>query len=163
MESIAVTNLLRDTRLTDYVPIPRAVLTLSLPSTALLVYAQLLNRALLSQKNDFADSCGRVYVIFTAEQLAKSLCLKERCIRKNLGILENHGLIRRHRPVGNRANHIYVNIPSMSEQTGSTGTLQQPGLHSHTGSGGSKVPVSNRIRKQDIESNYYLYSQEDSL
>lgn len=52
------------TKLVDYVPLPRSLLGEDLSSTALLLYGALLDRATLSQKNGYTDELGRVYVIY---------------------------------------------------------------------------------------------------
>lgn len=49
--------------MTNYYPLPRSLLKLELPSTALLLYSILLDRATLSQKNGFTDPGGWVFVV----------------------------------------------------------------------------------------------------
>lgn len=53
----------KQTELTNYIPIPRSILTLELPSTAILLYGILLDRATLSRKNDYCDTSGWVYSV----------------------------------------------------------------------------------------------------
>jgi len=115
-----VTRFFRDTRLTQFFPIPKAVMDMGLPSTAVLIYARLLHRGTVSQINGYTDEAGWVYVIYPAEDIARDMGLKRKCIQTNLKALEQAGLIIRKRPEGNRANHIYLNIPAESERTPST-------------------------------------------
>ena len=49
MENVLFQKFRQDTVLTNYYPLPRALLKLDLPSTALLLYSILLDRATLSQ------------------------------------------------------------------------------------------------------------------
>lgn len=159
MESIALTPLHRDTSLTDYIPVPRILFALNLPESAMLLYGLLLRRGLRSR---LADGCDRVYVVYTVEQLAEALGVQPRSIQRNLNHLEGYGLVRRTRPVGNRASHIFLNIPAVSERSGPTG---QPGHPSVTDSSGSSCPKrhTNKNTKKDNNKYLYLYDQEDSL
>ena len=52
-----------DVALTGYFPVPRELLEMDLPRTAILIYGALLDRVTLSQKNHYADAGGWVYVI----------------------------------------------------------------------------------------------------
>ena len=50
-------------KLTGFLPLPRSMLNWGLSSTALVVYAMLLDRATLSRKNGWHDPCG-VFVVY---------------------------------------------------------------------------------------------------
>lgn len=63
----------RDTALTGYLPLPRAILDRPLSATAMLLYGVLLDRGTLSQKNGYTSPGGQVYVIYTVEHLAQTL------------------------------------------------------------------------------------------
>ena len=71
MESIALRPFCLDSALTGYLPLPRELLRMEKPATAMLLYAVLLDRATLSQKNRYADKTGHVYVIYPIEKLAE--------------------------------------------------------------------------------------------
>ena len=159
MESIALTPLHRDTTLTDYIPVPRILLSLKLPDSAVLLYGLLLRRALVSQ---YADGCDRVYVIYTVEQLAEAFGVQPRSIQRNLNHLEGCGLIRRTRPVGNRSSHIFLNIPAVSERSGSTGQACHPSVTAASGSACPKRHTNKSINKNNNKY-LYQYDQEDSL
>ena len=87
MEDVKLKPYTLDVALTGYFPIPRELLEMELPSTAILIYGALLDRATLSQKNQYADASDWVYVIFPVE---------------------------RRREVKNGASHIYLNLPMAS-------------------------------------------------
>ena len=63
------------TRLTGYYPVPREMLQMKLSSPAILLYAVLLDKMTLSQKNGYVDEEGRVYVIYPIEKLAQTLSI----------------------------------------------------------------------------------------
>ncbi|MDY4617800.1 MAG: replication initiator protein A [Lachnospiraceae bacterium] len=65
----------KNTKLPSYVPLPSSMIGTGLSSSAMILYAELLNRASLSQKNDMTDEFGNVYVIYPIDQLSKRLNL----------------------------------------------------------------------------------------
>lgn len=147
-----------NTVLTGYLPIPRELLEMDLPSTAVLLYGILLDRGTLSQKNHYTDETGWVYVIYPVERLAETLHVSDTAVKRHLRELENRGLICRRREVKNGASHIYVKLPAGSiKETNCTD--QSPELpHPRA----TKVPPNNRRKQQKI-SNYYQYGEDESL
>ena len=61
------------TPLPRYLPYARFLLDTDLSHTAKLLYTLLLDRATLSQKNNWMDAQGRIYVIYPLSHLAKDL------------------------------------------------------------------------------------------
>lgn len=59
--------------LPQYLPYARFLLDADLSHTAKLLYTLLLDRATLSQKNNWVDDRGRIYVIYPLSNLAKDL------------------------------------------------------------------------------------------
>ena len=97
--------------LTNYFPLPRSLLEMELSSTALLLYSVLLDRATLSQKNDYCDESGWVFVIYTIEHLAETLHISDTAVKRHLKDLEEKGLILRKHWARNQPSHIYLCIP----------------------------------------------------
>ena len=140
----------QQTALTGYYPVPREVLKLNLPTTAILLYAVLLDRATLSKKSGWMDEAGRVYVIYPIEKLALTIHVSETAVKRHLAELERDGLIERQRPVGNGPSHIFVNIP---EESRSTAEGQQ-----NAPSEGAKTPVRQvRTEPQTTEESKKKY------
>lgn len=102
------------TSLTGYMPVPRELLEMELPSTAILLYAVLLDRATLSQKNRYSDETGAVYVIYPIDKLAEILSISDTAVKRNLKVLEQQGLIWKMRETKNGPNRIFLNIPEES-------------------------------------------------
>lgn len=151
-----------DTELTGYMPLPRQLLELDLPSTAMLIYGALLDRGTLSRKNHYADEKGWVYVIYPVQRLAEAFRISDTAVKRHLRELERSGLIRRHRESRHSPSHIFLNLPAESIQGTGEGTFRPeagPKMPSQTG---KKVP-SNNIRKQQKQSNYYQHREEESL
>ena len=61
------------TPLPQYLPYARFLLDTDLSHTAKLLYTLLLDRATLSQKNNWIDTQGRIYVLYPLSSLAKDL------------------------------------------------------------------------------------------
>lgn len=151
-----------ETELTGYMPLPRELTELDLPSTAVLIYAALLDRGTLSRKNGYADEEGRVYVIFPVERLAETFHISDTAVKRHLKELEAIGLIRRSRTKRHSPSHIYLQLPSGSIRKTGEGT-NCPGSGAKTDlTKVMKVPPNNR-RKQLKKSDYYQRSEEESL
>lgn len=147
-----------DTPLTGYLPIPRELIAMGLPSTAILIYGALLDRGTLSQKNRYADAGGWVYVIYPIERIAETFHISDTAVKRHLRELEARGLILRRREVKNGASHIYLNLPSGScKETNCTGQGAKTAPAT-----GRKVPSNNRRDLQN-SSNYYQHGEDESL
>ena len=103
-------SLTKESRLGMYIPVPICLLNSRFSSTTLLIYGSLLNRALLSQKNDWQNDCGEVYVRFSIEELAKYVSKGISTVKASLKELEFQGLIYRKR-MDLYTTHIYVRVP----------------------------------------------------
>lgn len=159
----SVTRFFRDTRLTQFYPMPKAVMNMGLPSTAVLLYTILLHRGGSSQINGFTDEAGWVYVVYPVADIAKDMGLKRKSIQTNLSALEQAGLIVRKRPVGNKASHIYLNIPAESERIPSTPPFAPPGVQKKTYPATPKGATSNNTKINNKKISDYLYDEEESL
>lgn len=83
----------------------------TISSDAKILYGLLLDRMTLSQKNGWLDEEGRIYIIYTIEEIAEELyCSKRKAIQlmNELDIKDGIGLIRRKRQGMGRPNLIYV-------------------------------------------------------
>lgn len=150
------------TKLTDYFPIPRSLLSLELNSTALLLYGVLLDRATLSRKNDYTDASGWVYVVYTQEELAGLLCISTRMIKRYLQQLEKLGLLRRYRSSRKYANQYFLCLPSDSVMGTGTGQECPPDGTDPARYRGHQVPGNNRKKQPDMI-NTYQHDEEESL
>ena len=85
------------TPLPQYLPYARFLLDTDLSHTAKLLYTLLLDRATLSQKNNWMDERGFVYVIFPLSALSEALRCSTMSIKRALRSLEDADLIERRR------------------------------------------------------------------
>ena len=81
----------------------------NISSEAKILYGILLDRMSLSQKNGWTDDCGRVYIVFTVEEIMSSLGCQNQKVNKLMYELEKKcGLIERKRQGLGKPNLIYV-------------------------------------------------------
>ena len=113
LEVNAISNYLTaDTPLSQYLPYARFLLDTDLSHTAKLLYTLLLDRATLSQKNNWMDECGFVYVIFPLSSLSDALRCSTMSIKRALRSLEDADLIERRRGHIAVPNNIFVKVPT---------------------------------------------------
>ena len=80
----------------------------NLNSDSKILYAFLLDRLSLSQKNHWFDEYDRVYLIFTREEVQNKLCLSEKTVTKAFKQLSKVNLIAEKRQGLGKPNLIYV-------------------------------------------------------
>ena len=103
------------TPLPQYLPYPRFLLDTDLSHTAKLLYTLLLDRATLSQKNNWMDERGFVYVIFPLSSLSDALRCSTMSIKRALHSLEYADLIERRRGRITVPNSIFVKVPTVQK------------------------------------------------
>ena len=103
------------TPLPQYLPYPRFLLDTDLSHTAKLLYTLLLDRATLSQKNNWMDECVFVYVIFPLSSLSDALRCSTMSIKRALRSLEDADLIERRRGRITVPNSIFVKVPTVQK------------------------------------------------
>lgn len=154
------------TELITYLPIPRDVMRLSLPFSAVVLYGLLLNRGTLSQKHGYADESGWIYVVYPVLELSEAMNISPTSVKKNLKILEQAGLIHRVRRSRTEANRTYLLVPEDSL----TATGKETGRVRKGSSEGQKTVLRretlvapSNLNKQLNLSNLYQHKQEESL
>lgn len=81
--------------LPQYLPYARFLLDADLSHTAKILYTLLLDRATLSQKNNWVDDRGRIYVIYPLSNLAKDLGCCVSSVTRAFTELEKTDLVER--------------------------------------------------------------------
>ena len=140
------------TGLNGYYPVPRSLLRMGLPSTAVLLYAVLLDRATLSQKNGWAEG-GWGYIVYPIEKLVETMGVGRTMVKAHLKKLEEKGLLRRQQTQG--ANHLYLAVPT--EEVGKAAVGQSEYRPPDSRKSGLRTvgkPTPNNYNKQQKENNY---------
>ena len=135
----------------SYFRIPKALFQDSrfrkLSTDARTLYGILLDRMSLSAKNGWLDEQGRVFIIFTIEDVKRSLCCADNKATKLLRELEEFGLIERKRRGLGRPSLVYVkNFSADSSKT----RFQNRENHESGGfKSASQDPAKPRCNKTD--------------
>ena len=88
-----------DTHLPPYLPYPRFLLKMEITQTAKFLYALLLDRATLSQRNGWLDESGRTYIIFPVAAIADALDRSLSTVKEAVNGKETAGIFRSKPPV----------------------------------------------------------------
>ena len=99
------------TPLPQYLPYARFLLDADLSHTAKLLYTLLLDRATLSQKNNWIDTQGHIYVIYPLSHLAKDLGCCISSVTRAFSELENAQLVERIRSGFSKPSRILLKVP----------------------------------------------------
>ena len=105
------------TRLPVFLPYPRFLLRMELTNTARVLYALLLDRAKLSQRNGWKDEKGRIYLIYPISNMAKDLGKSQTTIKKAMRELEDAGLLEKKRQGFCMPNILYIKITQEGQET----------------------------------------------
>lgn len=130
----------------------------NLSTDAKTLYGILLDRMSLSAKNGWLDEQGRVFIIFTIEDVKRSLCCADNKATKLLRELEEFGLIERKRRGLGRPSLVYVkNFSADSSKT----RFQNRENHESGGfRSASQGPAKPRCNKTELNETYPFDSEE---
>ena len=143
------------TPLPRYYPLPQFLLDLNISSTSKILYAVLLNRANLSQKNAWQDELGQVYCVYTIEELAEDMNKGQTAIKKALNELSKLGLLERVRAEFGRANHLYIKIPKGVETVAKPPVIESENRQSVGHKSASKKDRYLSANNHNKSHNYY--------
>ena len=136
----------------------------SLSSNAKTLYGILLDRMSLSAKNGWLDEQGRVFIIFTIEDVKRALCCADNKATKLLRELEEFGLIERKRRGLGKPSLVYVkNFSAESSKS----IFQNRDFHdSGDFKSASQDPAKPRCNKTEennteMSETYPFYSEEE--
>mgnify|MGYP000778984118 FL=1 len=136
----------------------------TLSTDAKTLYGILLDRMSLSVKNGWLDEQGRVFIIFTIEDVKRALCCADNKATKLLRELEKFGLIERKRRGLGKPSLVYVkNFSAESSKS----IFQNRDFHDSGGfKSASQDPAKSRCNKTEENSTeksetYPFYSEED--
>lgn len=96
-----------------FLPYPYFLLKMDLSYTARLLYALLLDRSTLSQKNGWQDSEGRTYIVYPISEITETMDKGSTTIKSALNELDAAGLLERERRGFSAPNRLYVKVPEI--------------------------------------------------
>ena len=119
----------------------------SLSTDAKTLYGILLDRMSLSVKNEWFDKKGRVFIIFTIEDVKRALCCADNKATKLLRELEKFGLIERKRRGLGKPSLVYVKNFSAESSKESVKNRD------NDDSCGSKIACQDPVKSRGIKKN----------
>ncbi|MGE9890572.1 DUF6017 domain-containing protein [Mediterraneibacter faecis] len=150
--------------------IPKALFTderfKSISAEAKILYGILLDRMSLSRKNGWLDEQGRVFIIFTLEEVMEAIGCADQKATKLLNELDSKaGLIERKRQGLGKPNLIFVKN-FVDNSTGSIPPVQESRIKTRENHDSADVnfttPESRKSRGSNIDSNYTDLSQTET-
>ena len=84
----------------------------NLSHSAMVAYAALIDRMSLSDRNDWRDDDGQIFILYSNKELCKTMNCSHETVTKKLRELEHFGLLKRKKRGQGKADVLYVLEPS---------------------------------------------------
>ena len=151
------------TPLPQYLPYARFLLDTDLSHTAKLLYTLLLDRATLSQKNNWIDAQGRIYVVYPLSSLAKDLGCSISSITRSFTELENAQLVERIRSGFSKPNRILLMVPYTTQNCAVTVCKNAEDDCAEMSSMIAQKCTPNQRNKNNLKDNHLIRTTEAHL
>ena len=151
------------TPLPRYLPYARFLLDTDLSHTAKLLYTLLLDRATLSQKNNWIDAQGRIYVLYPLSSLAKDLGCSISSITRAFAELENAQLVERVRSGFSKPSRILLMVPYTTQNCAVTVCKNAEHDCAETSSMIAQKCTPNQRNKNNLNDNHLIKSNNACL
>ena len=153
----AISNYLTaDTPLPQYLPYARFLLDTDLSHTAKLLYTLLLDRATLSQKNNWIDTQGHIYVIYLLSHLAKDLGCCISSVTRSFSELEDAQLVERIRSGFSKPSRILLKVPHTTQNCAVTVCKNAKDDCAKTSSMIAQKCTPNQRNKNNLKDNHLI-------
>ena len=144
------------TPLPQYLPYARFLLDTDLSHTAKLLYTLLLDRATLSQKNNWIDTQGHIYVIYPLSHLAKDLGCCISSVTRTFSELENAQLVERIRSGFSKPSRILLKVPHTTQNCAVTVCKNAKDDCAKTSSMIAQKCTPNQRNKSNLKDNHLI-------
>ena len=149
--------------LPQYLPYARFLLDADLSHTAKILYTLLLDRATLSQKNNWVDEHGRIYVIYPLSHLAKDLGCCISSVTRAFSELENAQLVERIRSGFSKPSRILLKVPHTVQNCAVTVCTSAQADCAETHSMIAQKCTPNQRNKNDLKDNHLIKTTDAHL
>ena len=164
MEVNAISDYLKPNMpLPQYLPYARFLLDTDLSHTAKLLYTLLLDRATLSQKNNWIDAQGHIYVIYPLSNLAKDLGCCVSSVTRSFTELEKANLVERVRYGFSKPSHILLKVPYTTQNCAVTVCKNAEHDCAETSSMIAQKCTPNQRNKNNLNDNHLIRSNNARL
>ena len=144
------------TPLPQYLPYPRFLLDTNLSHTAKLLYTLLLDRATLSQKNNWIDAQDRIYVVYPLSHLSKDLRCSISSVTRSFSELENAQLVERIRSGFSKPSRILLKVPHTTQNCAVTVCKNAEHDCAETDSMIAQKCTPNQRNKNNLKENHLI-------
>ena len=158
-----INYLTASTPLPQYLPYARFLLDTDLSHTAKLLYTLLLDRATLSQKNNWIDAQGRIYVVYPLSHLAKDLGCCISSVTRAFTELENSEFVERVRSGFSKPSHILLKVPRTTQNCAVTVCKNAEYDCSEMSSMIAQKCTPNQRNKNNLKDNHLIRTTEAYL
>ena len=160
----AISNYLTaDTPLPQYLPYARFLLDTDLSHTAKLLYTLLLDRATLSQKNNWVNEQGRIYVIYPVSNLAEDFGCSISSVTRAFTELENSEFVERVRSGFSKPSHILLKVPYTTQNCAVTVCKNAEHDCAETSSMIAQKCTPNQRNKNNLKDNHLIRTNSTRL
>lgn len=149
--------------LPQYLPYARFLLDTNLSHTAKLLYTLLLDRATLSQKNNWINAQGHIYVIYPLSSLAKDLRCSISSITRAFSELEDAQLVERIRSGFSKPSRILLKVPHTMQNCAVTVCKNAEHDCAETSSVIAQKCTPNQRNKSNLNDNHLIRSNNARL
>lgn len=154
----------KNTKLPQYLPIPKFLTELPLSNTERYIYTLLLHRAQYSQMNGMVDEYGRVYIFYPIQQLAEKSGKGATTIKSAIRHLVEVGVMEKVSDGKGRANRLYLIFPDEKVgQKTDVGKLTGVGRKTVLNQGGNLTPSKYKSKNNSNPLRNYDYDEEESF
>lgn len=151
------------TPLPQYLPYPRFLLDTNLSHTAKLLYTLLLDRATLSQKNNWIDAQDRIYVVYPLSHLSKDLRCSISSVTRSFSELENAQLVERIRSGFSKPSRILLKVPHTTQNCAVTVCTSAQSDCAEMTSMIMQKCTSNQRNKNNLNDNHLIRTNSSRL
>ena len=142
--------------LPQYLPYARFLLNADLSHTAKLLYTLLLDRATLSQKNNWVDEQEHIYVVYPLSHLAKDLGCCISSVTRSFAELEKAELAERVRSGFSKPSHILLKVPHTVQNCAVTVCTSAQSDCAETHSMIAQKCTPNQRNKNNLKDNHLI-------
>ena len=151
-----INYLTASTPLPQYLPYARFLLDTDLSHTAKLLYTLLLDRATLSQKNNWVNEQGRIYVIYPVSNLAEDFGCSISSVTRAFTELENSEFVERVRSGFSKPSHILLKVPRTTQNCAVTVCKNAEYDCAEMSSMIAQKCTPNQRNKNDLKNNHLI-------